>query len=105
MRALFPTLCVLPSLFALPTNPEIINGTLKTLASEYICSDRTVLQWQDFSIGVGEALRFTLPSKDAAVLNQVASLAQINGSLFSNGQVYFSAPNGVVIGKDAVIDV
>ena len=105
MRAFFPALCVLPSLFSLPTNPNVVSGTLKTLASEYICSDRTVLQWQDFSIGVDESLRFTLPSKDAAVLNQVASLAQINGSLFSNGQVYFSAPGGIVIGRDAVIDV
>ena len=106
MRQCILILCLSPALYSLPMHPKIVSGSIEEASlAELVCADRTVLQWQDFCIDAGESLRFTLPSKDAAVLNQVASLAQIDGSLFSNGQVYFSAPNGVVIGKDAVIDV
>src|SRR3989344_5243781 len=106
MRQCILILCLSRALYSLPMHPKIVSGAIEEASlAELVCADRTVLQWQDFCIEVGESLRFTLPSKDAAVLNQVASLAQIDGSLFSNGQVYFSAPNGVVIGKDAVIDV
>ena len=105
MRRFALFVCLAPRLYSLPINPEIVSGIVQQNGTEFICSDRSVLKWQEFSIAIDESLRLTLPNQDAAVLNQVTNIAQIDGSLFSNGQVYFSAPNGVIIGKDAVIDV
>src|SRR3989344_9276678 len=109
VRILIAFVCAVSVVHSLPTSPEVLNGSAALDPSQnelkVTCADRSVLQWRECSISGGETLRFILPSKEAAVLNQVSSLAQIHGSLFSNGQIYFSAPGGVIIGKDAVIDV
>ena len=69
-------------------------------------SQNAVINWQSFSIGSGEAVRFTQPSPTASVLNRVVGNdpSRILGSLSANGRVYLVNQNGVFVGPDAQID-
>src|SRR5688572_2143335 len=53
-------------------------------------SDRAIIDWRSFDIGIGEATTFNQPSADAVVLNRVTGgegASQILGTLRANGQV------------------
>ncbi|MGV3757523.1 MAG: beta strand repeat-containing protein, partial [Verrucomicrobiota bacterium] len=69
-------------------------------------SDRAIINWQDFSIGLGDITRFIQPGADAAVLNRVlsGSPSQLLGTLQANGQVYVINPSGILIGANAQIN-
>ena len=62
-------------------------------------SQRAIIDWNSFSIGAGQSVRFVQPSRDAAVLNRVtgATSSTIAGSLSGNGQVFLVNPNGIAI--------
>ena len=96
--------------YAKPQNMAVIQGAadLSDLGCciEVTTSDRTVLNWDSFSIDVHETARFIQPSADSSVLNRVVGpdLSQIMGLLQSNGQIYLVNPNGVLIGKEGRID-
>jgi len=79
-------------------------GTGNTVINQ--TSDRAIINWQDFSIGLGEITRFIQPGSDAAVLNRVLSgnPSQLLGTLQANGQVYLINPNGIVVGPSGVIN-
>ena len=70
-------------------------------------SDRAAINWQSFSIGAGEAVRFAQPSASSVVLNRVVGQnpSEILGSLSANGQVFLLNPNGVLFGWGAQVDV
>ena len=70
-------------------------------------SDRAILNWDDFSIDVGESVRFFQPGSDSIALNRVigADPSSILGSLQANGQIFLINPNGVVFGASARVDV
>ncbi len=70
-------------------------------------SDRAIINWQGFSIGVNELTQFLQPSAAAVALNRVTGgqVSQILGRLSANGRVYLINPNGIVFGADAVVDV
>jgi filamentous hemagglutinin family protein len=77
-------------------------GTLITQGSE-----RAAINWQSFSIGAGESVRFAQPSSSSVTLNRVVGQnpSEILGSLSANGQVFLINPNGVLFGKGARVDV
>ena len=95
-----------------PTNPTVINGTA-TFANpspeilEITNSAGTIINWQEFSINLGEITRFLQPDSSSAILNRVIGTnpSQILGTLQSNGRVFLINPNGIVFGADAVVDV
>jgi len=64
-----------------------------------------VIQWDSFSIGELERVRFSQTDSHSVVLNRVmgGSRSALLGSLDSNGQVLLINPNGVLIGKDGLI--
>lgn len=106
-------LCAGAAISILQANPQnmsvasgeaqmIENGTLM----EINVSDRAVLNWDSFSIGVEEITRFVQPSIDSAVLNRVTGtqISELMGMLQANGQVYLANPNGVIVGKEGRID-
>lgn len=66
-----------------------------------------VLNWQSFSIGAGQSVRFEQPSASSQVLNRVLGRdpSHIAGSLSSNGRVWLLNPYGVMFGPEARIDV
>lgn len=68
-------------------------------------SNRTVINWDDFSIGFGETTEIIQPSLDSAVLNYVTSdtPSSILGNLLSNGTVYLINPNGILIGPSGFV--
>jgi len=64
-----------------------------------------VIQWDSFSIGERERVHFSQADSHSAVLNRVmgGSASSLLGSLDSNGQIILINPNGVLIGKDGLI--
>jgi filamentous hemagglutinin family protein len=94
-----------------PLGPQVVSGQAsfatqgKTLTVTN--SNRTIINWQDFSIGNGELTRFIQPTATSAVLNRVSgnNPSAIYGALQSNGRVYLVNQNGIFIGPTATIDV
>ncbi len=70
-------------------------------------SANAILNWQRFSIGAQNAVRFVQPSASSQVLNRVTGNdpSAILGSLSSNGRVWLLNPNGVLFGQGARVDV
>ncbi len=75
--------------------------TLKLTAA-----DKTIVDWQSFTILNDEIVNISLPGKKSAMLNRVLSKdpSQLLGKLSSNGQIFLINPNGIVVGKDAYIN-
>lgn len=101
--------CLPCLLFANPKGAEIVSGEAKLVEAEkrleVHAADKTVLHWDHFSIGAGEATHFIQPGADSAVLNRVMEgVTQIDGLVKANGRVYLLNPKGVVIGKDGVVN-
>jgi len=70
-------------------------------------SNRAIINWQSFSIGASESVRFQQPSSSSVVLNRVigGDPSTIAGQLSANGMVFLVNPNGVVFTSSARIDV
>jgi filamentous hemagglutinin family protein len=107
----FLFLSVSVGLFSNPTLPSIAQGTVQVTSTDQQlqiqASDGSVINWESFSIAPGEVTQFIQPSADSSVLNRVVGLtsSQILGQLQANGNVLLLNPNGILIGKDARIDV
>ena len=67
----------------------------------------TIINWNSFSVGAGETVRFNQPSASSTVLNRVTGpdSSTIAGSLTSNGGVFLVNANGVVFAPGSQIDV
>lgn len=65
------------------------------------------INWQSFSIGAGETVRFVQPGSNSVALNRVlgADPSVILGNLSSNGKVFLLNPNGVLFGKGSSVNV
>jgi filamentous hemagglutinin family protein len=70
-------------------------------------TDRSVINWESFSIGSSEYVRFLQPDTNSISLNQVigGDPSSILGNLSANGQVYLVNPNGIYFGQGARVDV
>ncbi len=113
MKALWGTslLCFTCLLTAHPENHTVVSGgaemsrpDINTL--EITTQNKTILNWNSFSIAEGETTRFIQPEASSAVLNRVVGKTptEIFGSLLSNGRVYLINPEGIVIGEKGIID-
>lgn len=98
-------------LSAQPSGMEVTSGTATSATPsentlQITASDRAIIQWDRFSIGVGELTQFVLPNSASIVLNRVTGgeMSQLLGVLQSNGQIYLINPQGVIVGPDATID-
>lgn len=109
--AVLPSALMVLNVWANPTGMEVISGSVQAVQQGNILnitnSDKAVIHWQQFNIGVGETTHFIQPSASSSVLNRVvtANPSQIMGNLTSNGQVYLINPSGILVGKDAQVDV
>ncbi|HHX8230141.1 TPA: filamentous hemagglutinin N-terminal domain-containing protein, partial [Haemophilus influenzae] len=65
-----------------------------------------IINWKQFNINQNEMVQFLQESNNSAVFNRVTSdqISQLKGILDSNGQVFLINPNGVAIGKNAIIN-
>jgi len=79
-----------------------INGSTLTINN----SNKAIINWQDFSIQLGETTSFVQPDITSSILNRVigGNLSEIYGALTSNGQVYLINPQGILVGSTGVIN-
>ena len=65
------------------------------------------INWQSFSIGQSETVRFVQPNSSSVALNRVlgSDPSSIMGSLSANGKVFLLNPNGILFGKGASVKV
>ena len=68
-------------------------------------SDKAIIDWSAFSIGVGNTVTFANGS--GATLNRVtgATISSLDGMLSATGSVYLVNANGIIVGQNGIIDV
>ncbi len=100
------------ALLANPQSPAVIAGDasfeiLSPELLEIVVSDRSILEWKDFSIEAGETVRFTQPNSSSVSLNRVIESypSRLMGNLEANGQLLLINPHGILVGKEARIDM
>lgn len=96
----------------LPTGGHIVrgSGSISTSGSTLTVrqtTDRLVTDWQSFSIGAGNTVRFVQPGRDSVALNRVVGddASRIYGSLQANGQVFLQNSNGVLFAPGSQVSV
>ncbi|SPX42728.1 heme-hemopexin utilization protein A [Haemophilus influenzae] len=67
----------------------------------------TQIDWKSFDIGKNKEVEFKQPDENSVAYNRVTggNASQIQGKLTANGKVYLANPNGVIITKEAEINV
>lgn len=114
MIRIFSFVCVLmaSTLFSNPAGATVVSGcatinqnSLQTVQIE--AQDKTIINWENFSIGPEELCVFTQPNTSSWIMNRVVGNfpSSLMGILQANGNVFLINSNGIVIGKDATIDV
>ncbi|MFZ5603964.1 MAG: filamentous hemagglutinin N-terminal domain-containing protein, partial [Pseudomonadota bacterium] len=70
-------------------------------------SDRVSLQWDTFNIGDKASVKFDQPNSSSIALNRVqgGSGSRINGKLSANGIIYIVDSNGVIFGRNSIVEV
>lgn len=70
-------------------------------------TDKAVIDWRGFDIGVGETTQFQQPNSNSLTVNRVGSggASQIYGTLTANGNIVIINPNGVVFHSGSQVDV
>lgn len=110
--ALAIALLFAPPVLAQPTGGQVVSGQASIgaptngLMTINQTSQKAILNWQGFSIGVGEATHFQQPVGGVA-LNRVVggNPSHILGSLSSTGQIFLVNPSGILFGNGAVLNV
>jgi len=69
-------------------------------------TDKAVLDWHSFDIGVGHSVQFVQPGATSVALNNIHQLdaSKIYGNLSANGQVYLVNANGFIFGKESAVN-
>ena len=94
-----------------PTAPTVVHGSVQFnqvgSSLNVTNSPNAIINWQSFSIDAGETTRFIQQSANSAVLNRVVgqNVSSLLGTLESNGKVWLINPSGILIGRDAQINV
>ena len=98
-------------LYAKPTGMKQVHGNASIKEEGNVTSittdhPKSILHWNDFSIGEKETTRFMQPTSSSSVLNRVVqeNPSKILGNLESNGTVYLVNPYGVFFGENARIN-
>jgi filamentous hemagglutinin family protein len=70
-------------------------------------SEAVVIDWSSFNIDKGQTTQFEQPNAQALAVNRIggANASQILGTLDANGRVVLINGNGLLIGKDAQVNV
>ena len=96
----------------LPTGGTVTQGSgrITTSGNTMVVdqhSERLVTDWQTFSIGAGQTVRFVQPDANAVALNRVigGDPSSILGHLQGNGHVIIENAAGVLFAKGAQVDV
>jgi filamentous hemagglutinin family protein len=96
-----------------PQDGTVVRGaaTIEAAAPHVVninqTSNRAVIDWRTFSIGVDEQVNFNQPSSSAATLNRVlgGQRSVIEGALTADGQIFLMNSSGVLFTQTANVDV
>ncbi len=98
--------------FGGPTGGQVVRGDADIgraggISTIRQASDKAVINWEGFSIDVGEAVRFLQPGGSSVTLNRVtgSDLSEIYGALDANGNIFLINPNGILFGRGSEINV
>lgn len=101
-----------PIALSAPTGGVVVDGSgsiTQTTGNTQVnqVSDRLSLEWDTFNVGRNERVQFVQPGADAIALNRIldSNGSQILGRIDANGQVILMNPNGILFGRDAVVNV
>ena len=99
------SLCALPGMLSV-SQGEAAAAMQSLQEMEISASDGAVLEWESFSIGADETVRFLQPNASALAVNRVMSqeISSLLGRLEANGRIVLLNPNGILVGQGAVID-
>ncbi|MCD8512918.1 MAG: filamentous hemagglutinin N-terminal domain-containing protein [Nitrincola sp.] len=96
----------------LPTGADIQAGQIAITSQQNVMdinqsSQKGIINWQTFSIGKDATVNFHHTNASASTLNRVVGneASLIHGALNANGQVFLLNSNGILIGKDAQVNV
>ncbi|NGX29311.1 MAG: Heme/hemopexin-binding protein [Candidatus Anoxychlamydiales bacterium] len=94
-----------------PSGEKIVSGNIQIerineILKIYQKSDKAIINWKDFSISENEITKIIASSDNAAILNRVISSnpSHLYGKLLSNANVFLINQNGILVGKNALID-
>ncbi|HTP83093.1 MAG TPA: filamentous hemagglutinin N-terminal domain-containing protein, partial [Alphaproteobacteria bacterium] len=70
-------------------------------------TNKAILNWNSFSVGSAETVTFQQPNASSVALNRVtgSQASSIFGHLTANGQVFLLNPNGILFGRNSVVNV
>ncbi|WP_244613492.1 GLUG motif-containing protein [Methylosinus sp. Ce-a6] len=101
-----------PRALANPTGGVVVDGAATIASTGSVTNvtqstNRAIINWLTFSIGVGETVNFSQPSALAVTLNRVVGNEQsvIAGALNANGRVFLVNSAGILFTKDAQVNV
>ncbi|NGX52159.1 MAG: Heme/hemopexin-binding protein [Candidatus Anoxychlamydiales bacterium] len=94
-----------------PSGEKVVSGNIQIerineILKIYQKSDNAIINWKDFSINENEITKIIASSDNAAILNRVISSnpSHLFGKLLSNANVFLINQNGILVGKNALID-
>jgi filamentous hemagglutinin family protein len=98
---------------ALPTGGNVVGGSgsiSQTSANQLTINQNSAtlsIDWQSFSVGAGNIVRFIQPDSSALALNRVIGPdpSMIFGQIQANGRVVIMNPAGIYFGPSAMVDV
>ena len=104
---------LVPSAYAGPQGGTVVGGqvSIQTPTAQTTIvqqqSQRGIINWNSFSLGANEVLRFLQPGSSSITLNRVTGTgpSTVDGLLSANGQVWIVNPSGVLFGRNAQVNV
>src|SRR5215213_1575153 len=102
----------LTSALAGPNGGTVLGGsaTINNQGSAHVTvnqhSDKAIINWNLFNIGVGERTTFVQPDSNSVALNRITGghgPSEILGSLDANGKVFLVNRDGFIFGAGAVV--
>ena len=97
---------------ALPTGAHVTAGSASVVTSGKTMtvtqgSDRAIVNWNGFSVGAGNTVKFVQPDSSSSILNRVtgSTTSTIAGTVSANGQVFLVNPNGIAITSSGTVKV
>jgi filamentous hemagglutinin family protein len=100
------------NVFANPEGATVVSGSAtfdtstQNILTVKTASDKTIINYDSFSIAANESAIFNQPNASSVVLNRVIGIdpSLIYGNLSSNGKLFLVNPNGILFGPGSQVN-